>query len=149
MRLAKAVFVVAGLLLLPSAGWAKTDTVKVQDFQFVPKVLAVNLGDTVVWKVIQECCLPHTSTRSYAPSWNSGPLALNATFSRVFTEPGSFDYACATHASLGMVGQITVLSTVPSTGWVGLALLLASLGAAAVWFLQRRRKLARAAGGQG
>ncbi|HLG94562.1 MAG TPA: plastocyanin/azurin family copper-binding protein [candidate division Zixibacteria bacterium] len=139
MRFLKAAAMVAGLILLAQTAWAKTDTVRMQDFQFVPKILVVNPGDTVVWKSVQECCLAHTSTRSLTSSWNSGPVPLNGTFQRAFTESGSYEYFCDSHRTIGMVGQITVTSRVPSSGWLGLTLLLASLTAATLWVLEQRK----------
>ncbi len=140
MRFARAALMVIGILLFTRTAWAKTDTVRMQDFQFVPKVLIVNPGDTVVWKSIQQCCDTHTTTRDYAPAWNSGSVPLNGTFQRAFTEAGSYEYYCTPHKVIGMIGQISVTSKVPSNGWPGLALLFASLGVAAVWWLQRKRE---------
>ncbi|MCI0596576.1 MAG: plastocyanin/azurin family copper-binding protein [candidate division Zixibacteria bacterium] len=142
MRLARAVLTVTAMFVFTSAAGAKTDTVRMQDFQFVPKVLVINPGDTVVWKSIQFCCDQHTSTRTLASGWDSGPLALNGTFQRAFTEGGSYEYWCTPHQPIGMIGQITVTTSVPSNNWAGLALLLASLTAAALWILERRRKRA-------
>jgi plastocyanin len=142
MRLAKAVLIATAMFAFTRAAGAKTDTVRMQDFQFVPKVLVVNPGDTVVWKSIQFCCDQHTSTRSFAPAWNSGPVPLNGTFQRAFTEGGSHEYWCDPHKAIGMTGQITVTTRVPSTSWMGLTLLLASLGAVALWVLGYRRKTA-------
>ena len=141
MRYARLFLTVVGVFLFTQTGRAAIDTVKVQDFSFVPSSLTVHPGDTVVWKVTQECCIAHTTTRSTAPmTWNSGPLALNQTFQQVFNQTGTFSYFCSAHAGIGMVGSITVISTIPSLGWLGLALLLASLAVAAVWILERKRK---------
>ncbi len=142
MRFAKAALLVMGMLSFTPTIWAKTDTVRMQDFQFVPKVLVINPGDTVVWKSIQFCCDQHTSTRTLTSGWDSGPLPLNGTFQRAFTEAGSYEYWCTPHKPIGMIGQVTVTSRVPSTDRLGLVLLLASLAAAGIWMLERRRKTA-------
>jgi plastocyanin len=39
-----------------------------------------------------------------------GPLPGGTTFAMTFTEPGSYDYVCATHRPLGMEGVITVVA---------------------------------------
>jgi len=112
------------------------------DFSFVPASITIAPGDTIVWKSIQQCCVTHTTTRSTSPmTWNA-VVPLNNTFKLVFNEQGTFNYVCANHAGIGMTGSVAVLSKVPSLGWMGLALLLSSLGAMAIWILERRRKTA-------
>ncbi len=123
------------------------DTVRVQDFRFVPATLTVQRGGTVVWKVVQQCCLVHTVSRDNEPmSWDSGPVPLGGTFQITFPSTGNFSYFCTSHLGLGMAGSINVVnpppSTVPATGWLGLLLLGASLTAAGIWILERKRKTA-------
>jgi len=144
MRLARVVLTAAAVFVFASSVWAKIDTVRMQDFQFVPKVLVINPGDTVGWKSVQQCCDMHTATSTYSPSWNSGPVPLNGTYQRAFMEGGSHEYWCDPHRAIGMAGQITVTNKVPANDWPGLALLFASLGALAFWILERRRKTAEA-----
>ena len=142
MRFWKAVLTVAWVLVFSSTGWAKIDTVRMTDFAFVPASLAIRPGDTVVWKSTQQCCDAHTTTRNGLFSWNSGPVPLNGTFLQAFPDAGRFDYECTPHAGIGMVGTVNVVSTVPSTSWAGLVLLLASLSATAIWTLQRKKEAA-------
>lgn len=133
------------LVLLSSAAWGKIDTVKMVDFSFVPPAITIAPGDTIVWKSTQACCIPHTTTRSSGPStWDSGPVALNGTFQLVFPNRGTFNYECTPHGLSGMTGVVTVveLPKVPVMGYAGLALLLASLAAAGIWILHRRRQTA-------
>lgn len=142
MHLLKTVLTIIAMFLFTKTAGAKTDTVRMQDFAFVPASLTVAPGDTVVWKSTQQCCLLHTSTRSTGPmTWNA-VVPLNTTFKLAFNQQGTFNYFCNNHAGIGMVGSVTVLSKVPSLGWLGLVLLLASLTAAAIWILARRRKAA-------
>lgn len=131
-------------IFLTASAWAKIDTVKAVDFAFQPPTLTIKAGDTVVWKVTEECCLPHTTTRSSTPmTWNSGNLLLGGTFKVVFPDTGTFDYVCSNHSDLGMVGTIRVqYPKVPTLGWLGILLLLASLTATGIWLLQRRRQTA-------
>jgi plastocyanin len=141
MRYKRLLWFVPILLLLSSAAWGKIDTVKMVDFAFVPANLTIRGGDTVVWKATQECCLPHTTTRSTGPTtWDSGPVPLNGTFQLAFPTVGTFNYVCTSHDLLGMVGSVTVQAPkLPVLGYLGMALLLASLAATGVWLLQRKR----------
>ena len=138
------------LFFFAQTAWGDIDTVQVGDFTFVPASLTIQAGDTVVWKVAQECCLQHTTTRSSSPKiWNSGPLALGATFRVVFSfaDSGTFSYFCSPHQGIGMTGSVTALpiASVPNAGalsWLGLLLLGMSLTAAGIWILERERKTA-------
>ncbi|MGH8005194.1 MAG: cupredoxin domain-containing protein [Limisphaerales bacterium] len=142
MRLARAVLTVTATFIFTSAAWAKIDTVRMVDFAFVPAAITIAPGDTIVWKSTQQCCLLHTSTRSTGPmTWNA-VVPLNTTFKVAFNQQGTFNYVCSNHVDIGMTGSVTVLSKVPSLGWLGLALLLSSLAAAAFWILESRRKTA-------
>jgi plastocyanin len=127
---------------------ADKDTVQIRDFRFIPASLIIQRHDTVVWKVVQQCCLAHTVSRDAEPmSWDSGPLFLGATFQLAFPDTGAFGYFCSPHQGLGMLGSVTVVlppppppSTIPTGGWLGLMLLAASLTAAGIWILEHRRK---------
>ncbi len=143
MRLVKAVLTVAGLFLFTSTVWGDIDTVRVQDFSFVPGSLTIQPGDKVVWKFIQACCIDHTVTRSATPmSWNSGTLVVGETFELVFPTAGTFTYFCTPHAGIGMTGSITVQGLKASTlNWLGLILLVASLSATGIWILGKKRRI--------
>jgi plastocyanin len=142
MRFLKVAVTAAALFLLVQRAWAKTDTVRMIDFAFVPASITVNPGDTVVWKSTQQCCIMHTSTRSSGPmTWNAS-VPLNSTFNLQFNQQGTFSYFCTPHQGIGMTGSVTVVSKVPSLGWLGLAFLLSSLAAATLWILENRRKTA-------
>ena len=144
MRKRGLLLLVSFLLLLSSAAWGAVDTVRLVDFAFVPANLTITAGDTVVWKVTMECCLPHTTTRSSGPlTWDSGPLPLNNTFKVGFPTVGTFNYVCTSHEFSGMTGSISVSAPkIPVLGILGLALLLASMAAAGIWMLKRRRQAA-------
>jgi plastocyanin len=142
MRWFKTVFVLPALFLFSQTAWAKTDTVRMIDFAFIPASITIAPGDTIVWRSTQQCCLLHTSTRSTGPmTWNA-VVPLNTTFKLAFNNQGTFNYVCANHAGIGMTGSITVLSKVPSLGWLGLTLLFSCLAAAALWILENRGKTA-------
>ncbi|MBI3715777.1 MAG: hypothetical protein HY255_07275 [Betaproteobacteria bacterium] len=79
---------------------------------FSPKVLTVNVGDTVTWSGLGGF---HTATGTNAEvlCGNAFPSTCTVTFNT----PGTFGYRCNVHFQLfGMVGQVIVRSvTVPPT----------------------------------
>ena len=112
----KALFLMSFVMVLSSPLCkAAVDTVQVVDFRFLPSSLNIAVGDTVVWIVKQECCVPHTVTRSSSPSWNSGSLGLGASFQRIFPVCGTYSYVCSPHQGLGMVGTIQVVQAGAAT----------------------------------
>lgn len=139
MRFLKVATMAAGLLLFGQIAWAKIDTVRMTDFAFVPASITIAPGDTIVWKSTQACCITHTTTRSTGPMTWDATVPLNSTFQRIFGQQGTFNYVCTPHAGIGMAGSVTVVAKIPSLGWLGLTLLFASVGVAAVWLLQRRK----------
>jgi plastocyanin len=108
------------LALAPPAAAKKLTTWTVDmtpapPFRFEPANLTIAEGDTVTW-VHRGTGAPHTTTSGVkgAPNagqlWDSGRLT-SGTFSRTFTEEGTYPYFCAVglHAESGMVGTITVV----------------------------------------
>jgi len=90
------------------------------NLRYLPEVLHVRVGDTVVWRNTSN--LVHTvtadSSRVSVPAmvslpagaspFDSGDLAPGAVFAHTFTLPGSYNYLCAPHDRMGMVGLIVV-----------------------------------------
>ena len=101
-------FLVALLVFAPSA-WAQGQevTVRMEDNFFDPANITVEPGTTVTW--VQSGNNPHTTT-SYDGLWDSGMIegGSGGTFSFTFEEPGTYDYFCIPHESLGMIGSVTV-----------------------------------------
>jgi plastocyanin len=100
---------VALLVFAPSA-WAQGQeevTVRMEDNFFEPANITIEPGTTVTW--VQSGDNPHTTT-SYDGLWDSGMIegGSGGTFSFTFEEPGTFDYFCIPHESLGMIGSVTV-----------------------------------------
>jgi plastocyanin len=99
---------VALLAFAPSA-WAQGQevTVRMEDNFFAPANITVEPGTTVTW--VQSGNNPHTTT-SYDGLWDSGMIegGSRGTFSFTFEEPGTYDYFCIPHESLGMIGSVTV-----------------------------------------
>lgn len=79
-----------------SAG-GKVHKVKMKGMVFVPAVLEVSVGDTVVWE--NEDVVPHTATAMKAgvPIFNSGNLQSKQTWSYVAEKRGTLPYVCLLH----------------------------------------------------
>lgn len=84
----------------------QTVTIDISNFAFSPKTLTISAGTTVEW--INKDSATHTSTSDSGDpaSWDSGPLATNATFNFTFTKTGTYTYHCAIHPY--MIATITV-----------------------------------------
>jgi plastocyanin len=94
----------AVLSLVMSAG-ATTWQVTVQDFEFVPSMLTINQGDTVVWtnvqgthNVMHACGTPLFGTAIGAAPW---------VYQFVFSIPADYPYQCEVHPNI-MMGVISV-----------------------------------------
>jgi plastocyanin len=98
------------LLLLAAAGPASAAErlVNVVDFEFQPKTLQVDPGDTVTWTFSDG---GHTTTANpgQAEKWDSGPGANPAgfRFRHTFRNPGRYGYVCIPHGSF-MTGVLQV-----------------------------------------
>jgi plastocyanin len=103
-----ALWLMAFLVFAPAA-WAQGQdvTVRMEDNFFAPADITVEPGTTVTW--VQSGNNPHTTT-SYDGLWDSGMIegGSGGTFSFTFEEPGTYDYFCIPHESLGMIGSVTV-----------------------------------------
>lgn len=82
----------------------KTVTVEIRDNVFSPQIIAINAGDTVIWKNVGKN--NHTVRNSTGVLWDSGNLVPGATFKRTFTASGRYGYYCAVHQ--GMSGTVIV-----------------------------------------
>ncbi|MBI2138978.1 cupredoxin family copper-binding protein [Candidatus Woesearchaeota archaeon] len=80
----------------------KTVAVSIKGFAFSPKDVAVNVGDTITWT--NEDSAPHTVKITGMPE--SDELSKGDSWSKTFTEAGTFSYICGLHPS--MKGTITV-----------------------------------------
>ena len=97
------------LLVFAPTAWAQGEevTVRMEDNFFAPANITVEPGTTVTW--VQSGANAHTTT-SYDGLWDSGMIegGSDGTFSFTFEEPGTYDYFCIPHESLGMLGTVTV-----------------------------------------
>jgi LPXTG-motif cell wall-anchored protein len=105
------VVLVALFALLPiasAAPLAATQTVEARDFEFAPKMITVNVGDTVVWKNVGQA--EHTVTADDG-SFDSDDLEAGQEFSFTFNTAGTFPYYCKYHGAKGgsgMAGTVVV-----------------------------------------
>ena len=95
-------------LSLSFSSMAAVIMVEVEDFEFNPSVFNVNVGDTIMWFWDDGF---HTTTSTTIPagasSWDSPITSTNPLFTYVVTVPGSYDFQCMPHASMGMMGHFT------------------------------------------
>ena len=80
------------------------DTVKIDNFTFSPATLTVQAGSKVTW--VNEDDIPHVVAATNR-SFKSKALDTDQAFTRVFDEPGSFEYFCSLHPH--MKGRIVVV----------------------------------------
>src|SRR5690348_1589207 len=106
------VALIALFTLVPLAGaaprMAETKNITIKDFEFNPKTISVNVGDTITWT--NDGPSPHTVSADDA-SFDSNNLDKGATFSHTFDKAGTFAYYCKYHGSkggAGMAASITV-----------------------------------------
>jgi plastocyanin len=99
--------------VLAAPATAADVTVDVTDFQFTPEETRIEVGDRVVWRFLDA---GHTATSEpgQAESWDSGYPLQGATYARIFTRPGRFQYVCTPHASFPMRGVIQVGADEPA-----------------------------------
>ena len=71
--------------------------VEIRDLQFTPAELTVRPGDTIIWT--NHDIVPHTATAG-DDSWDSGELALGASYTHVVQEGAEGDYYCRYHPAM-------------------------------------------------
>ncbi len=76
------------------ASTGKTYTVNIQNFAFSPAEITIKKGDTVKWTNLDS--VSHTVTSDNG-KFDSGLLSQNASWSRTFSEAGTFEYHCTPH----------------------------------------------------
>jgi uncharacterized cupredoxin-like copper-binding protein len=98
-----------------------------EDNFFEPANITVEPGTTVTW--VQSGDNPHTTT-SYDGMWDSGMIegGTDGTFSFTFEEPGTYDYFCIPHESMGMIGSVTVTGGTATASPTATATALADTG---------------------
>jgi plastocyanin len=137
-------FALASVLLLSATAYpasaAQSVNVTMSDTSYLPQVITINVGDTVVWNNTGTVVHTATANGGQAQSWDSGDLNPHQTYAHTFTVAGNFSYYCIYHPD--MVGTVVVQTPVPefpgmiAIATVGLAVLL---GLAAERSLRLRR----------
>jgi len=133
--------VLVGALLGSSRGGVAptaTTTVDISGFQFVPRDITINVGDTVTWT--NSDSVIHTATSTSGPaSFDTGNIPSGQSRSVTFTVAGSYTYFCEIHP--GMTGTVTVTTAIPEFPGT-MAFLAAVLGTFALvgYAANRRRK---------
>ena len=79
--------------------------VDIVNFRFSPRMLTVPAGTKVTWTNRDD--VPHTVT-SVNKTFSSPMLDTEESYSKVFNEPGTFDYFCAMHPK--MTGTVLVVA---------------------------------------
>jgi plastocyanin len=77
--------------------------VSMSNNRFVPAEIHVVVGETVVWRNNSQ--IAHTVT---GPNFDSGLIQPGGSFTQSFASPGTIEYHCTPHQSMGMVGRIVV-----------------------------------------
>ena len=107
----------SGLFLGHDQAEAATASVAISNFAFTPASQTVTVGDTVTWT--NNGAAPHTVTSDTGTTLDSGNMATNATYSKVFTAAGTYPYHCAIHpamvASVIVAAQATATATATAT----------------------------------
>jgi plastocyanin len=73
-----------------------THTVVIEGLKFVPEMLTVKRGDTVVW--INKDPYPHTATAKGV--FDSGAIAEGRSWKYTAQEPGEHPYLCTFHPNM-------------------------------------------------
>jgi plastocyanin len=80
----------------------RTDTVTIQQMQFIPATLTVQKGDTIVW--INKGMVPHTVKEEKSNGFYSDTIQVGNTWKMVATDTASYD--CTIHPT--MKGKIMI-----------------------------------------
>jgi plastocyanin len=86
-----------------AAGQGTRHTVTIDGVQFSPSELIVHPGDRIVW--VNKDPFPHTATATNK-LFDSGSIAVNASWSYTVTKKGEINYSCTFHPT--MKGKIRV-----------------------------------------
>jgi len=103
--------VIATVAAIAGLGWrggaagaaaAKTHRVVVQGFKYLPEMLVVRRGDTVVW--VNDDPMPHTVTAT--GEFDSRSIAAGKSWRLLAQRAGSYAYICTLHSN--MRGSLTI-----------------------------------------
>jgi plastocyanin len=75
----------------------KTHTVTIEGMRFLPEVLTVASGDTIVW--VNKDLVPHTAT-SKAGDFDSKVIQRDKSWRYTIRKTGAFAYICTLHPTM-------------------------------------------------
>jgi plastocyanin len=108
MRLSRpfriAALVVGIAALAPSAAFATSQSVVIQNFTFQPQTATINVGESITW--LNTDGLNHTAT-SDSGMFDTGAIPASGNRTVSFSTAGSYAYHCSIHTT--MHGTIVVL----------------------------------------
>src|SRR5438105_3010042 len=99
-----------GIVFLSSLALAATQAVTIVDFNFEPRTITINAGDSVTWT--NNGGDPHTAT-SNTGAFDTGVLNPGASKTFAFAIAGTYQYHCAIHTF--MTGTVTVVAAAATT----------------------------------
>jgi plastocyanin len=102
VRLFAAALVALTVAASAAAPPVTSHTVTIENMQFNPSQLTVRRGDRIVW--VNKDLFPHTATSDKV--FDSGSIAVDASWSYVADKTGVYAYGCTFHPT--MKGRITV-----------------------------------------
>lgn len=87
------------------AAWAGPSviTVEIRDYAFVPPIVEIEKGDSVVWINVDET--PH-NILAEDKAFKSPPLDTKEEYRRIFERAGTYEYTCQLHPH--MKGKVVV-----------------------------------------
>lgn len=112
---------VTGFILFSVTSFAANHIIEVEDFEFNPRNMSVNVGDSVTWQWHDGF---HTTTSDVIPSgavaWDAVLSTSSHSFVYVVSVPGTYSYFCTPHQTMGMTGSfvasgITDISPISSS----------------------------------
>jgi plastocyanin len=69
--------------------------VRIENFEYSPKVIEISVGETVIWDNFDEA--EHTITSSEGDELNSDLLSTREIYTHTFNEKGEYEYYCKLH----------------------------------------------------
>ena len=110
------------VLIIVSAAWPGAEgqashDVDVSNYEFNPAEITIQAGDEVIWTNSEGSHNVNGSQSLFPsnPESFGNEVGTGWVYSHAFTMPGTYDYQCDPHASLGMTGRVIVEDTAQNT----------------------------------
>ena len=105
----KKALLIFSLIAFSFAGFAQT-AVTVSSNQFTPQNITINVGETVTWTNTGGFHNVNGTQATFPnnPESFGNNTGTGWTYMHTFNIPGSYDYQCDPHFTLGMTGTVTV-----------------------------------------